>query len=94
MIFVPQIFEPDESIKCIHCDNPYSHRVGGIVWQGKQDVPGFKETLICAKCVAEVIPGLVKDFMTLEQSMDVSKRRWKYIIDAGEKAKDRIQYAK
>lgn len=93
MIYVPQYSEPDESVRCMNCDTLFSHRVGGIIWQGMQDAPGLKETLICAKCVSDVVPCLVNDFMNLDQSMNVSKTRLQYLIDAGEIAKDRIQYA-
>lgn len=87
MILEPQFWAPEDYVRCIHCNKPYNFRVGGILWQGDQDKPGFKETLICGKCLPEVIPGLLKDFIGLERSMYTDKRRLQYLIDAGEKAK-------
>lgn len=93
MIFHPQIFAPEDGVKCIHCDQEYNHRVGGILWQGRQDGPGFKETFICSSCASEVVPGILKDFMAMDAFHNTQKRRMQYIIDAGENAKSFIKYA-
>lgn len=94
MIFEPQYFSPEDDVKCIHCDKLFNHRVGGIVWQGKQASPGMKETFICSRCAPEVVPAILNDFMKMDACMYAQKRRMQYIIDAGEKAKDLIQYLK
>lgn len=94
MILEPQIWAPDDGVKCIHCNKPYDCRIGGILWQGDQDSPGFKETLICPKCATEVVPAIVRDFMRMECSWHTHKRRMQYIIDAGEKAKQIISYTR
>lgn len=94
MIFEPQHFAPDENVTCIHCDKKFNHRIGGILWQGHQDKEGFKETFICSHCSIKVVPAILNDFINLDCWVMADKRHMQYMIDAGEKAKEMIQYAK
>lgn len=94
MIIEPQRFAPDHKGKCIHCDKPYDVRLGAILWHGDQNAPGFKDTFICGPCSKFVIPGLVRDFMSMDFWPCMHERHAKYMIEAGEAVKNLLPYTK
>lgn len=70
---------PKKGTCCIFCEKEYDIFQGGVVWDGHKAQCIF----ICASCAPGVIPGMVKDLMSMDCYLHINKRRAKYIIDAG-----------
>jgi hypothetical protein len=85
MVIEPQPFAPSDSEQCINCGKPYDARIGGILWHGHKDAPGFKETFICSSCAPTVIPAFALDLVNLGVSR-CSQRSLKHLIEAGKAA--------